>query len=448
MVASRARTIDLTRLRVVRARRARPLREFSGGVAAAAARDAPRTSPPCTRLRAPPTTSPTKATGPPDERHRLLDGWLRRLRQAAGVRRSRARRRGRASRPNTVGDLPRARRDHSIARSLPVALLRGSAERVPAGRHRDALRARGPTLLDYCRRSANPVGRLVLRIAGHRDARLDAWSDAICTALQLTNFWQDSEIDFARGRIYLPRGARCTARARTIWRGRSRPRGSALARRRADAALFDAGRPLCDAVRGRLRYELRATWLGGMRILDRLERRRLRRRSAAGRRSAPRDAPWLAGAAADAGAPAMSRDTSFYYSFLVLPPRKRRAIVAVWDFCRAVDDAVDESAPPERGRPPAASRSGGGELAAVLRRRRQRAAHAAGTGAAAVHPRVQPAARAVRGADRRRRDGSRRTPAIRRSTRWPSTAAASRRRSASSASRSSATGTRARDRTP
>src|SRR5688572_7374821 len=41
----------------------------------------------------------------------------------------------------------------------------------------------------------------------------------------------------------------------------------------------------------------------------------------------------------------MSRDTSFYYSFLVLPPRKRRAIVAVWDFCRAVDDAVDEVVP-------------------------------------------------------------------------------------------------------
>jgi hypothetical protein len=41
----------------------------------------------------------------------------------------------------------------------------------------------------------------------------------------------------------------------------------------------------------------------------------------------------------------MSRDTSFYYSFLVLPPRKRNAIIAVWDFCRAVDDAVDEVVP-------------------------------------------------------------------------------------------------------
>ena len=48
-----------------------------------------------------------------------------------------------------------------------------------------------PDLLDYCRRSANPVGRLVLRIAGYRDDRLDAMSDAVCRALQLTNFWQD-----------------------------------------------------------------------------------------------------------------------------------------------------------------------------------------------------------------------------------------------------------------
>src|SRR3954451_7619359 len=55
-------------------------------------------------------------------------------------------------------------------------------------------------LLDYCRRSANPVGRLVLRIGGWRSAELDAASDAVCTALQLTNFWQDLAIDWRRGR--------------------------------------------------------------------------------------------------------------------------------------------------------------------------------------------------------------------------------------------------------
>ena len=60
-------------------------------------------------------------------------------------------------------------------------------------------------VIDYCRRSANPVGRLVLRVAGYDDARLDERSDAICTALQLTNFWQDLERDYLKGRIYVPR---------------------------------------------------------------------------------------------------------------------------------------------------------------------------------------------------------------------------------------------------
>ena len=59
-------------------------------------------------------------------------------------------------------------------------------------------------VLDYCRRSANPVGRLVLRLSGYHDDRLDAASDAVCTALQLTNFWQDLAIDWSRGRLYVP----------------------------------------------------------------------------------------------------------------------------------------------------------------------------------------------------------------------------------------------------
>jgi phytoene/squalene synthetase len=59
-------------------------------------------------------------------------------------------------------------------------------------------------VLDYCRQSANPVGRLVLRLNGYHDDRLDAASDAVCTALQLTNFWQDLAIDWSRGRLYVP----------------------------------------------------------------------------------------------------------------------------------------------------------------------------------------------------------------------------------------------------
>jgi squalene synthase HpnC len=130
-------------------------------------------------------------------------------------------------------------------------------------------------LLDYCRRSANPVGRLVLRIAGYDRAELDTASDGVCTALQLTNFWQDLEVDWAKGRLYIPSstwqaaGAResdLTARRMTpAWRAALT---DAVGRTRAS---FRAGAPVCDGVRGRLRWELRASWLGGMRILDKLE---------------------------------------------------------------------------------------------------------------------------------------------------------------------------------
>jgi squalene synthase HpnC len=65
-----------------------------------------------------------------------------------------------------------------------------------------------PQLLDYCRRSANPVGRLVLYVTGCYDARRAALADAICTGLQLANFWQDLRRDLDRGRIYLPRQER------------------------------------------------------------------------------------------------------------------------------------------------------------------------------------------------------------------------------------------------
>jgi squalene synthase HpnC len=130
-------------------------------------------------------------------------------------------------------------------------------------------------LLDYCRRSANPVGRLVLRIAGYDRPELDAASDAVCTALQLTNFWQDLAVDWAKGRLYVPAAIwqPAGARAADLDAGRVTPEWH---RALADAGsrtrtLFDRGRSVCDGVEGRLRFELRATWLGGTRILDKLD---------------------------------------------------------------------------------------------------------------------------------------------------------------------------------
>jgi len=130
-------------------------------------------------------------------------------------------------------------------------------------------------VMDYCRRSANPVGRLVLRLSGYRDDALDRASDAVCSALQLTNFWQDLAIDWSRGRLYVPEEVchRCHASPDVLGQNVMTPEWAAAMKECATEtrALYAAGRPVCDGVSGRLRYELRATWLGGSRILDRLE---------------------------------------------------------------------------------------------------------------------------------------------------------------------------------
>jgi hydroxysqualene synthase len=207
-----------------------------------------------------------------DERHRLLDLWLCRVRDAAAHGHST--RGAEAGEPTHVHAIFVALGATMRVKSLPVQLF----EDLLSAFRQDVTTTRYASwsdVLDYCRRSANPVGRLVLRIAGYDDRQMDLWSDAICTALQLTNFWQDVKRDFDRGRIYMPEeelrahGASADAlRGSGIddpWR---RALTSAARRTR---ALFDAGLPLCDRVRGRLKYELRATWLGGTRVLARLE---------------------------------------------------------------------------------------------------------------------------------------------------------------------------------
>ena len=130
-------------------------------------------------------------------------------------------------------------------------------------------------VIDYCHRSANPVGRLVLKLSGYHDEDLETASDSICTALQLTNFWQDLAVDWERGRLYVPAEIWRAHRAETssLDTGRMSPEWTAALRECGvrTRTLFATGREVCDGVSGRLRYELRATWLGGSRILDRLE---------------------------------------------------------------------------------------------------------------------------------------------------------------------------------
>lgn len=129
-------------------------------------------------------------------------------------------------------------------------------------------------LLDYCRRSANPVGRLLLHLYGIGDAGALAESDRICTALQLINFWQDLAQDLPRGRRYLPDGdcighgvdPRVPAAASRAQRTSLVADECAWTRR-----LMQEGAPLVHRIPGRGGWELRAVVQGGLRILDRIE---------------------------------------------------------------------------------------------------------------------------------------------------------------------------------
>jgi len=209
-----------------------------------------------------------EGAAPPAERLAQLDAWQRRLHAALAVERS-------DTAPHEHEDLIVVALAHSIRLlDLPIALfddlLSAFAQDTMTTRY-----ASWSEVLDYCRRSANPVGRLVLRIAGYRDEALDRSSDALCTALQLTNFWQDLGRDWRAGRLYVPRevAAACGADEQELNGGRlTAPWRAALARCVAETARhFRAGRAVCDGVRGRLRYELRFTWLGGCRTLERVE---------------------------------------------------------------------------------------------------------------------------------------------------------------------------------
>ena len=131
-------------------------------------------------------------------------------------------------------------------------------------------------LLDYCSRSANPVGRLVLHLYDVRDARSIAQSDAICTALQLANFWQDLSVDLPRGRVYLPRsdGMRYGVSPEALLSRQDSPQARAVI---ADAvqwarSLLLQGAPLVHSIVGRAGWELRLVVQGGLRILDKIER--------------------------------------------------------------------------------------------------------------------------------------------------------------------------------
>ena len=133
-----------------------------------------------------------------------------------------------------------------------------------------------PALLDYCRRSADPVGRLMLALYGVDGAANLRQADAICSALQLINFWQDVGIDIRKGRIYLPQEdlARFGVSETDIVANADTPAWRALMAFEVERAraLMLSGAPLATRLPGRIGWELRLVIQGGLRILERIER--------------------------------------------------------------------------------------------------------------------------------------------------------------------------------
>ena len=131
-------------------------------------------------------------------------------------------------------------------------------------------------VMDYCRRSADPVGRLMLHLYERYDEGNAASSDSICSALQLVNFWQDIEVDFRKNRIYLPQDEmrRFGVREAQISAGDASGGWWDLMRFQIDRArsLLLAGAPLASRIPGRIGLEIRTVVQGGLRILEKLER--------------------------------------------------------------------------------------------------------------------------------------------------------------------------------
>ena len=197
----------------------------------------------------------------PDERLMKLGGWQHQLEEAYT---------GKASHPVFIA-LGRTAEEFHIPQHLFTSLLKAFVSDVTVRRYETF-----GDVLAYCRNSANPVGRLVLLLFGYSDDESAVWSDQICSALQLTNFWQDLSIDIQKDRLYLPLEDLKSFGVRAddlLERRESRAfRNLMEFQVRRTKEMFAAGRPLLGRVGRDLAMELKLTWLGGMRILDKIAR--------------------------------------------------------------------------------------------------------------------------------------------------------------------------------
>ena len=182
-----------------------------------------------------------------------------------------------AADPNAVDDPVFLALGHTIATHglaiEPFRDLLTAFRRDAAGETRTM--ATFADLLEYCRCSANPVGRIVLGLFGYHDAERQLRSDEICTALQFTNCWQDVAKDLERGRVYLPQEDldRFAGSREALASGRLTPGFAALMAFEVDRARawFERGLGLATLVHGRLRREVRLFAHGGLAVLARIE---------------------------------------------------------------------------------------------------------------------------------------------------------------------------------
>jgi squalene synthase HpnC len=168
-------------------------------------------------------------------------------------------------------DIARIVRDYALPLQLFHDLLDAFSQDVVKNRYADFAE-----VLDYCRRSANPVGRLLLHLFQKADPEACEFSDRICSALQLVNFWQDIEIDYAKDRIYLPQDEmrRFGVSERQIANSDASGQWRALMRFQVERAraLIKAGAPLGRALPGRIGLEIRTIVQGGLRVLEKIDR--------------------------------------------------------------------------------------------------------------------------------------------------------------------------------
>ena len=196
----------------------------------------------------------------PEERLAALNDWERQL----------------CSAPGTPGlhfifvALHETIRRLDLPRSLFTDLLSAFKQDVVKRRY-----ANFDEVLDYCRRSANPVGRLVLLLHGKREDELHLLADHICTGLQLANFWQDVGVDLEKDRIYLPQDDQATygVTEESLFARVADDKYRQLLAFQVDRTqgIFNQGEPLTKKLRGMLRLEIRLTWLGGTTILRKVE---------------------------------------------------------------------------------------------------------------------------------------------------------------------------------